>query len=102
MYVSAVYITVKPEFVEPFITASIDNAVNSRQEAGVLRFDLLQQQDDPTRFMLYEVYRSPEDLDLHRQTAHYARWRDTVADWMAEPRSSTKYQNISPTDDDWA
>lgn len=102
MYVSVVYVAVKPDFVEPFIEATLDNAENSRQEPGVVRFDVMQQHDDPTQFLLYEVYREAADLDRHRETAHYARWRDAVADWMAGPRSSTKYSNVSPTDDHWA
>jgi len=102
MYVSVVYLQVKPDFVEPFIAATRANAQNSRREPGVVRFDVLQQQDDPTRFVLYEIYRQPTDLDAHRLTDHYARWRDAVADWMAEPRTSTKYTNIDPTDADWS
>jgi len=101
MYISVVHIHVKPDFVAPFIEATRENARSSRQEPGVVRFDVLQQQDDPTRFVLYEVYRQASDLDAHRLTPHYARWRDTVADWMAEPRTSVKYDNVDPTDPDW-
>jgi quinol monooxygenase YgiN len=101
MYISVVYVHVKPEFTEAFIEATRENARSSRQEPGVVRFDFLQQQDDPTRFMLYEVYRQASDLDAHRLTAHYLRWRDTVTDWMAETRTSVKYTNLDPADADW-
>lgn len=101
MYVSIVSIHVKPDFIAPFIEATQDNARNSRLEPGVVRFDVLQQQDDPARFVLYEVYRQASDLNAHRLTAHYARWRDTVTDWMAETRTSVKYDNVDPSDEDW-
>ncbi len=101
MLIVQVYIHVKPEFVDEFIQATLENARASVQETGIARFDFIQQQDDPTRFMLTEVYRTPEAQAAHRLTAHYARWRDTVADWMAEPRSSTKYTNIFPEDMGW-
>jgi (4S)-4-hydroxy-5-phosphonooxypentane-2,3-dione isomerase len=71
------------------------------QEPGIARFDVIQQQDDPTRFVLVEVYRSPEAAAAHKETAHYARWRDTVAPMMAEPRSSVKYNNAFPGDQGW-
>ena len=101
MYIVHVAIHVKPEVVEPFIAATKDNASNSVQEPGVVRFDFVQQADDPTRFVLVEIYKSPEDADAHKQTAHYARWRDAVVDMMAEARVGTKYVNILPTDAAW-
>ena len=101
MYIVHVDIRVKPEFVEPFIEATLDNASNSVQEPGVVRFDFVQQADDPTRFRLVEIYHAPADADSHKQTAHYLRWRDTVVDMMAEPRVGTKYANILPTDTAW-
>lgn len=101
MHIVHVSIRVKPEFIDAFIAATIANAQGSLQEAGVLRFDFSQNKDDPTHFMLYEVYREPEAVELHRATAHYLTWRDTVTDMMPEPRVGTKFQNIYPTDADW-
>lgn len=101
MLIVQVYVHVKPEFIEAFRTATIDNATHSVQEPGIARFDVLQQQDDPTRFLLTEVYRSVEATAAHKETAHYLRWRDTVASMMAEPRSSMKYTNVCPNDEGW-
>ena len=101
MYIVHVDIQVKPEFVEAFIAATVDNARNSGQEPGIARFDFIQNSDDPTRFALVEVYRTPADADLHKQTAHYLRWRETVADMMAAPRTSVKYVNLFPDDAGW-
>jgi autoinducer 2-degrading protein len=94
MYVVAVTIFVKPENIAPFIEATLDNARNTRREPGNLRFDVLQSADDPARFMLYEVYRQKEDFAAHQQTAHYQKWKQTVADWMAQPRQGVKHQSI--------
>jgi quinol monooxygenase YgiN len=96
-----VHVHVKPEFVEAFKQASLENAQNSLQEPGVARFDVVQQNDDPTRFVLVEAYRTPEDPAKHKATAHYQKWRDTVAEMMEEPRSSVKYTNIFPDDQGW-
>jgi len=71
------------------------------KEPGVARFDVVQRADDPTRFVLVEVYRTPDAPAQHKETAHYAKWRDAVADLMAEPRSSVKFENIFPNDSDW-
>lgn len=101
MLILHVSIHVKPECVDAFIAAVKENARNSRLEPGILRFDVAQQSDDPTRFMLYEVYKSSDDHAAHRQTAHFATWRDTVADMMVTPRVGTRYQNISPSDAEW-
>jgi autoinducer 2-degrading protein len=101
MHIVHVHVHVRPEAVEAFKQASLDNASNSVQEAGVVRFDVVQQSDDPTRFVLVEIYRTPQDQLKHRETAHYLRWRDAVADWMAEPRTPVKYVNVFPTDKDW-
>jgi quinol monooxygenase YgiN len=87
--------------VEAFRTATVENARNSVLEPGIARFDVLQQQDDPTRFVLVEVYRTPEDPARHKETGHYQKWRDTVAALMAEPRSSVKYDNVFPADAGW-
>jgi len=101
MLIVHVFVHVKAEMVEDFKAATIENAKNSVQEPGVARFDVLQQQDDPTRFVLVEVYRTPEDPARHKETAHYQKWRDAVADMMAEPRSSAKYTNVFPQEAGW-
>jgi quinol monooxygenase YgiN len=101
MYVLRVDVYVKPEFIEEFRAATVENAQNSIREPGIVRFDLFQDNDDPTHFMLIEVYRSPEGHAAHRETAHYAKWRDTVGDWMAQTRVGTKYTNIFPDDNGW-
>ena len=98
MYVALVQIHVKPESVDAFIEATLDNCRNSIHEPGVATFDLLHTQDDPTRFILYEMYRSPEAQLAHRETAHYLRWRDAVEPMMAEPRSATKHDVVFPTE----
>ena len=94
MYVVAVTVWVKPEFVEPFIAASLDNARNSRKEPGNVRWDFCQSEDDPTRFLLYEAYREKDDFAKHQQTEHYARWKAAVTDWMAQPRQGVKHNAI--------
>lgn len=99
MFVALISIKVKPEYVEQFVEATLDNVRNSAQEPGILRFDFIQQADDPTRFVLIEAYRSPEAPAAHRETTHYQRWRDTVSDWMSEPRTALKYQQIYPPDE---
>jgi quinol monooxygenase YgiN len=101
MLVVHVHVHVKPEFVEVFRQATIENAANSVLEPGIARFDVIQQADDPTRFVLVEVYRSVEATLAHKETAHYAAWRDAVADMMAEPRSSVKYGNVFPEEAGW-
>lgn len=101
MLIVHVHVSVKPESIEAFRQASIENASASLGEPGVARFDVIQQQDDPSKFVLVEVYRSPEAAAAHKETAHYARWRDTVAPMMAQPRSSVKYFNVFPGDDGW-
>ncbi len=94
MMINHVHIRVKPESVDAFKAASKENARNSVLEPGIAAFDVFQQTDDPTRFLLIEIYREPEAQARHRETAHYAAWRDAVADMMAEPRSSVKYAAI--------
>jgi quinol monooxygenase YgiN len=93
-----VHVHVKPEAIEAFQAASLANAEGSRKEAGVLRFDVLQDRDDPARFVLVEIYRDAAAAAAHKNTAHYAAWRDAVADMMAEQRRSSKYVNVSPGD----
>jgi autoinducer 2-degrading protein len=101
MLIVHVSVSVKPESVEAFKAATIENARNSVQEPGIARFDFVQQNDDPTRFVLVEVYRSADAQAAHRETRHYQVWRDTVADMMAQPRSSTKFTNVFPADESW-
>lgn len=101
MFIVQVFVHVRAEAIEGFKRETMENARNSLREPGVARFDVLQQQDDPTRFVLVEVYRKPADAGKHKETAHYARWRDAVADMMAEPRSSTKYDNVFPDEKGW-
>lgn len=101
MLVVHVFVHVKPECVAEFIAATRENARNSVQEPGIARFDVVQQQDDPTRFVLVEAYRTPEAPAAHKETAHYAAWRDTVAPMMASPRSSVKFTNLFPDDAGW-
>ena len=101
MFIVHVHVHVRSEFVDAFREATLENARNSVQEPGIARFDVIQQLDDPTRFVLVEVYRTPEDPARHKETAHYQTWRDTVAEMMAEPRSSVKYANVFPDDQGW-
>lgn len=96
-----VQVHVRPEHVEAFKAATLANAAASRREPGIARFDVCQQADDPTRFVLVEAYRTPAAPAAHKETAHYATWRDTVAPMMAEPRTSVKFTNISPEDSAW-
>src|SRR3989304_762507 len=92
---------VKPESVEVFKPATLENAPSNVQDPGIARFDVIQQQEGPPRFVLVEVYRTPDVAVRHKETAHYAKWRDTVADMMVEPRTSIKYENIFPDDEGW-
>ena len=101
MLVVHVHVHVKPECLEAFRQATLDNARNSVREPGIARFDVAQQADDPTRFTLVEAYRTAEAPAAHKATAHYARWRDAVADMMAEPRTAVKYANLFPPDEGW-
>jgi (4S)-4-hydroxy-5-phosphonooxypentane-2,3-dione isomerase len=101
MFIVHVHVHVKPEFIEAFREASLENARNSVQEPGIARFDVIQQANDASRFVLVEVYRTPEAAAQHKETRHYAVWRDTVANMMAEPRSSVKYSNSFPSDEGW-
>ena len=96
-----IQVHVKSEFVAAFKEATLENARQSIQEPGIARFDFVQQQDDPTRFALVEVYRTPEAPAQHKETAHYLKWRDLVAPMMAEARTSVKYQNIFPDESGW-
>jgi quinol monooxygenase YgiN len=101
MFIVHVHVRVNTDAVDAFRAASIENAENSVKEPGVARFDVIQQQDDPTRFVLVEVYRTPNDPARHKETTHYQKWRDTVAEMMAEPRASVKYTNLFPDEHAW-
>ena len=96
MHVTLVHVRVLPETVEAFMEATKRNHENSIQESGNRRFDVLQSPENPGHFILYEAYASAEDAAAHKQTAHYAAWRDTVADWMAEPRRGIRYEGLFP------
>jgi len=101
MLVIHVHVQVKPDAIEAFKTATIANACASVQEPGVARFDVVQQADDPTRFVLVEVYRDAAAQAAHKETTHYPLWRDTVADMMAAPRQSVKFNALFPGDAGW-
>ncbi len=101
MLVVHVHVHVKPEHVDAFRAATLENAAASLREPGIARFDVLQDTADPTRFVLVEAYRTPEAPAQHKETDHYRKWRDTVADMMAEPRFSVKYDAVFPEDSRW-
>ena len=101
MLVVHVHVRVKPEYIEAFKEATVANARESIKEPGVARFDFVQNQDDKARFVLVEAYRTPQAPAAHKETRHYQSWRDAVAQMMAEPRSSVKYENIFPEDRGW-
>jgi autoinducer 2-degrading protein len=98
MYVTIVYVHVKPEHVTDFIASMRVNHEQSVLEPGNLRFDILQSADDPTRFVAYEAYRDEASAKAHKETAHYLAWRDAAADWMAEPRQGARYDGLFPVD----
>ncbi len=101
MLVVLVHVHVKPECVDAFRAATLENARNSVREPGIARFDVSQQADDPARFLLLEVYRTAEAPAAHKETAHYKTWRDTVESMMAEPRRSQKFNSIFPDASGW-
>jgi (4S)-4-hydroxy-5-phosphonooxypentane-2,3-dione isomerase len=101
MLIVHVHVHVKPEFVEAFKQATIENARHSVQEEGIARFDVIQDVEDPTRFVLQEVYRTDKAPARHRETAHYAAWRDTATPMMQEARTRVQYSNVFPPDDGW-
>ena len=101
MFIVHVFVQVKKNLVDDFRKATIENARHSLLEPGVARFDVVQQQDDPTRFVLVEVYHQMEDTASHKETNHYKKWRDAVEVMMAEPRSSIKYSNVFPNEEGW-
>lgn len=101
MFIVHVSVQVKAGTADAFIAATLENARNSVLEPGVARFDVIRQEDDHDRFVLVEVYRTKNDAALHKETGHYKKWRDTVADMMAIPRSSEKYTNLFPDEKGW-
>jgi (4S)-4-hydroxy-5-phosphonooxypentane-2,3-dione isomerase len=101
MLIVHVHVHVKPESVADFRQATLENARASVQEPGIARFDVVQQQDDATRFVLVEVYHTMEAAAAHKETAHYATWRDAVAPMMAEPRHSVKFSEVFPDPQGW-
>jgi len=101
MIIVHVFVCVKPDLVDAFTAATLENARHSVNEPGIIRFDVIQQDDDPTQFLLIEIYRTSADQGLHKETLHYATWRDTVAPMMAEPRRSAKYQAVFPEPAEW-
>ena len=101
MLVVHVHVHVKAEHLQAFLDATLANARESLKEPGIARFDILQQQDVPTRFLFVEAYRNADAPAAHKETRHYQLWRDTVAPMMAEPRSSVKFHNAFPADQDW-
>ncbi len=101
MFIVHVFVLVKPDQIEAFKAATSENARSSVREPGIARFDVVQQMDDPTRFVLVEVYRTPDDPARHKETAHYQKWRDTVEAMLAEPRTSLKYSSVFPDEAGW-
>lgn len=101
MYVVCVTVHVMREHVQDFIQATLENARESRQEPGNARFDVLQSEVDPAQFFLYEAYREKEHFARHQQTAHYLKWKETVAPWMAVPRLGVRHVSLFPAEDGW-
>ncbi len=101
MYIVHVHIRIKPEYLDEFKKACLENARSSLQEPGVTRFDVIQQSEDPTQFVLVEAYLTTEDQAKHKETRHYNTWRELAEPMMAEPRTRTFYTNIFPSDEDW-
>ena len=101
MFVLCVAVHVKEPHLEAFVAAILENASGTRREPGNVRFDVLEQEQDSCRFLLYEVYRTFEDFTAHQKTPHYLEFKETVADWMAEPRVGVRYRNLFPADPDW-
>ncbi|MDQ7824530.1 MAG: antibiotic biosynthesis monooxygenase [Candidatus Eremiobacteraeota bacterium] len=101
MLVVLVHVHVKEESIGSFREASLENARASIKEPGIARFDVIQQKDDPSKFILIEVYRTPDDPAKHKETAHYRKWKDTVEAMMAGPRASSKYDNVFPGEGGW-
>lgn len=101
MLIVQVLVDVKPDQIQDFIDATLQNASASVKEPGIARFDVLQDHDNPSHFLLNEVYRTAEDPARHKETSHYQRWKEAVAEMMAGPRSKRVFENIYPTDEAW-
>ena len=101
MHIVHVFVHVKPEHLAAFKAATIENAQNSVREPGIARFDVIQQADDPTRFVLVEVYRTPDDPARHKETAHYNQWREVCEPMQTEPRTRVVYGNVFPDEQGW-
>ncbi|ODS53100.1 MAG: antibiotic biosynthesis monooxygenase [Acidobacteria bacterium SCN 69-37] len=101
MILQLVRLRVKPDAIEAFTAATLDNTRHSRHEPGIVQFALVRQQDDPTRFVIIEAFKDEAAIAAHRQTPHYLRWRDTVPDMLAEPRDVVKADSVDPADADW-
>jgi quinol monooxygenase YgiN len=101
MFIVNVYVRVKPDRIEAFKEATLANAQASVKEPGIARFDVLQMKEEPSRFLLVEVYRSPEAPAAHKETEHYKAWKEAVEEMMAEPRSKGIYENLFPGDEGW-
>jgi autoinducer 2-degrading protein len=101
MLIVHVFVNVKSNKINEFIKASLENAKNSIKESGIARFDVCRNKEHPAKFVLVEVYKTADDPARHKETAHYQKWRDTVADMMVEPRQSVKYENLFPADNGW-
>jgi len=101
MFIVHVFIHIKPDCIDAFKEATIENAKNSVKEPGIARFDVIQEIDDPARFVLVEVYRTPEDPAKHKETLHYRKWAETVTGMMFEPRTRTKFTNVYPDQKGW-
>ena len=101
MYVVCVTVFVKPDAEQSFVDATLDNARETRQEPGNVRFDVLRSEANPSQFFLYEVYKNADSFRSHQRTEHYLKWRETVADWMAQPRQGVRHFSLFPEDPDW-
>ena len=101
MFIIHVYLHVKEDCIDRFKEITLDNARNTVQEPGAIRFDVFQNQDDPSRFTFVEIYKAPSDIDHHKSTDHYARWADAVDELLVEPRSRDIMSNVFPEDDGW-
>ena len=101
MIIVHVFVHVRAHTVDAFTAATLENGRSSILEPGVIRFDVVQQDEDPTRFVLIEIYRTPDDPARHKETAHYVKWRDTVETMMAEPRKGVKYHAVFPEPAEW-
>jgi len=101
MILTCVHVYIKEEHINDFIAATIENHNGTIEEPGNLRFDVLQCKDNPSQFLLYEAFESEDAAAAHKKTDHYLKWRETVTDWMAQPRQGVKHNSLFPDDPDW-